>query len=94
MGGFLGVTKRTGMVILSPSRSTGNEDLEMPVITIELDDQLRETIENTVRAHGGSVEEYIVAAAAERVAAEMARERLHRILDRVPHVPPDPGDEL
>lgn len=27
-------------------------------------------------------------------AARGSREKLQRILDRVPHVPPDPGDEL
>lgn len=55
---------------------------------------------------GISVDQFLATAAAEKLAASTSvayleeraargsLEKLHGILDRVPHVPPDPGDEL
>ncbi|HEX8903468.1 MAG TPA: hypothetical protein VF771_01360 [Longimicrobiaceae bacterium] len=74
----------------------------MPVVSFEIDDHLRERIEAAASACGVSVEEFVVSAVFEKLAVDRlrqrvargSREKLQRILDRVPHVPPDPGDEI
>jgi metal-responsive CopG/Arc/MetJ family transcriptional regulator len=79
----------------------------MPVVSVELDDHLYEKISEAVQASGGSVEGFVRQAACwwlmsylqesgwlEQRAARGSREAFERALAQVPHVPPDPGDEL
>ena len=77
----------------------------MSTVTIHLPDAVHEKLRNFVERDGISVEQLLALAAQkmaamtdveylEQRAARGSRASLHMILDRVPHVPPDPGDEL
>jgi hypothetical protein len=77
----------------------------MPLVRFEMPDALLAAVKHVAARLGISAEEFIALAAEEKIAAlttveylheRAARgsiEKLHSILDRVPHVPPDPGDE-
>jgi hypothetical protein len=79
----------------------------MPLVRFEMPDALLAAVKHAAARLGISAEgvHFITLAAEEKIAAlttveylheRAARgsiEKLHSILDRVPHVPPDPGDE-
>lgn len=78
----------------------------MSTVTLHLPDSLHEKIKELAAKDGISVDQFLATAAAEKTAvlltdqyfderaARGSRETLHRILDRVPHGPPEPGDEI
>jgi hypothetical protein len=78
----------------------------MSTVSVRLPDSIHEKIKEVAERDGISVDQFLAAAAAEKLAAftsleyleqraaRGSREQLQRILDRVPHAPPDPGDEL
>jgi hypothetical protein len=78
----------------------------MSTVTFHLPDSLHEKIKELADKDGISIDQFLAMAAAEKMAvllteqyfeeraARGSRETLHRILDRVPHGPPDPGDEI
>ena len=78
----------------------------MSIVSFNLPDSVYKKIKELADREGISVDQFLATAAAEKLAAitsvqyleeraaRGSREMLHRILDRVPHVPPDPGDEL
>ena len=78
----------------------------MSTVSFDLPDSLYKKIRELADREGISVAQFLASAAAEKLAAltsvehleqraaRGSREKLQRILDRVPHVPPDPGDEL
>ncbi|MBV9110084.1 MAG: ribbon-helix-helix protein, CopG family [Gemmatimonadetes bacterium] len=78
----------------------------MSTVSFNLPDSVYKKIQELAESEGISVDQFLATAAAEKLAAltsveyleeraaRGSREKLHRILDRVPHVPPDPGDEL
>ncbi|HEX6747186.1 MAG TPA: ribbon-helix-helix protein, CopG family [Longimicrobium sp.] len=77
----------------------------MSTVSFRLPDSMLKKIKELADRDGISVDEFLAAAATDRIAAltsedlkrraaRGSREKLQRILDRVPHVPPDPGDEL
>ncbi|HSU13459.1 ribbon-helix-helix protein, CopG family [Longimicrobium sp.] len=77
----------------------------MSTVSVHLPDAVHEKIKELADREGVSVDQFLAAAAErlasgpgveylERRAARGSMEKLHGILDRVPHVPPDPGDEL
>lgn len=75
----------------------------MSTVSVQLPDAVHDKIKQLADRDGVSVDQFL-AKAAERLAANVeyleerasrgSLEKLHAILDRVPHVPPDPGDEL
>jgi hypothetical protein len=78
----------------------------MTTVRFDLPDSMYEQIQELTAREGISLDQFFATAAAEKLeaftgveyleqrAARGSREKLRRILDRVPHVPPDPGDEL
>jgi hypothetical protein len=78
----------------------------MSTVSFKLPDSVYKKIKELADREGISVDQFLATAAAEKLAAVTSveyleqraargsREKLQRILDRVPHVPPDPGDEL
>lgn len=78
----------------------------MSTVTLQLPDSLLDRIKELADREGISLDQFLATAAAEKLATLMteeyvdlrasrgSREKLQRILDRVPHGPPDPGDEL
>ena len=75
----------------------------MRTVTLQLPDSLLDRIKELADREGISLDQFLATAAAEKLATEAymelrasrgSREKLQRILDRVPHGPPDPGDEL
>jgi len=78
----------------------------MSTVSFNLPDSVYKKIQELADREGISVDQFLATAAAEKLAAftsleyleqraaRGSREQLQRILDRVPHVPPDPGDEF
>jgi hypothetical protein len=78
----------------------------MSTVSFHLPDSLHERIKELARKDGISVDQFLATAAAEKMASLMtvdyleerakrgSRGKFRKILDRVPDVPPDPGDEL
>lgn len=78
----------------------------MSTVSFNLPDSVYKKIKELADREGISVDQFVATAAAEKLAAftgvayleqraaRGSREKLQRILDRVPHVPPDPGDEI
>lgn len=78
----------------------------MSTVSFNLPDSVYKKIQELADREGISVDQFLATAAAEKLAAftgveyleqraaRGSREQLQRILDRVPHGPPDPGDEL
>lgn len=78
----------------------------MSTISVRLPDSIHDGIKEIAEREGFSVEQFIASAAAEKLAAFLStdyleerarrgsREALEAVLARVPHVQPDPGDEL
>ena len=78
----------------------------MSAISVHLPDSIHDAIKEIAEREGFSVDQFIASAAAEKLAAFLStnylevrarrgsREALMAVLARVPHVQPDPGDEL
>lgn len=78
----------------------------MSTISLRLPDSLHEKIREVARKDGISINQFLAAAAAEKLAALLTEEYLEaraargsreaflRALDRVPAAEPDPDDEL
>ena len=75
----------------------------MSTISVRLPDSIYGAIKEIAEREGFSVDQFIASAAAEKLAAFLStddleerarREALQAVLARVPHVQPDPGDEI
>ncbi len=77
----------------------------MSTVSVNLPDSVHKKIQELADREGISVDQFLAAAAGKLAAstsvaslderaARGSLEKLHGILDRVPHVPPDPGDEI
>jgi len=77
----------------------------MSTVSVHLPDPVHRKIKELADREGVSVDQFLAAAAEklasvtgleylEQRAERGSLEKLHGILDRVPHVLPDPGDEL
>jgi hypothetical protein len=78
----------------------------MSTVSFNLPDSIFKKIQELADREGISVDHFLATAAAEKLAAftsveyleqraaRGSREKLQRILDRVPDVPPEPGDEI
>ena len=98
-------TERFGIQVIS-REFLPPDDEPMRTISFRLPDSIHEAIKKVAEREGISVDQFLATAAAEKLAAftsveyleqraaRGSRDQLQRILDRVPHVPPDPGDEL
>jgi hypothetical protein len=78
----------------------------MSTVSFHLPDSVHAQIKELAHRDGISIDQFLATAAAEKMAAMLteqyleqrasrgSRETLRRVLDRVPDVEPDPGDEL
>ncbi len=78
----------------------------MSTLTVSLPDSIRRRAETLAQSDGISFDQFVAMALAEKVAVLDAgtylavrakkgdRQKFERILERVPDVPPQPGDEL